>query len=315
MDEGKACCCPFSELTREAVERLLRRPFRKRRPVVFWSLVLLPLAALALLAAGLLSDGDGLASEPSLALVKVKGAIGDVSEELDWIARISREEMVLGVLVRVDSPGGGAAASQELYWALKRLGESKPVAVSMGGVAASGGLMVAMAGERIFAGPSTVTGSIGVRMDIPQVRELMARLGLGRETLTTAPYKDAGSPLRPLSPKERAYLSSVLEDMHGQFVDLIADSRGMAREKAAALADGRVFTGRAALEKGLVDELGGQEEARAWLCGRTGVDIDQPLVKRPKKRDWLARGLGSLVRGIMEEAAEAADPGPVFLYR
>ena len=109
----------------------------------------------------------------------IKGPILDVTKELEWVDKIALEDNIRGVVLRVDSPGGGAAASQELYSALKRLAKSKPIVVSMGSTAASGGLMVSMAGERIFANASTVTGSIGVRMDIPQVQKLMETIGIG----------------------------------------------------------------------------------------------------------------------------------------
>ena len=214
---------------------------------------------LLLLAVAVASDEETFGDD-GIAVVSVSGPILDIGSQLDWIRKISDNPRIKGVLLRVDSPGGGAAASQELYTALKGLAATRPVAVSMGSTAASGGVMVAMAGTRIFANASTVTGSIGVRMDIPQLGPLLDKIGIGQETLTTAPYKDAGSPLKPLTPEQRAYFKAVLDDMHAQFVDIVATGRKMPRDKAAALADGRIFTGREALRLGLVDELGGQAE-------------------------------------------------------
>lgn len=305
----------------EAWARLVKNPFCRRHPVlvgIFWIVVVL--TAFGLGAASSLDEEDeGMPSRPSLALVTVKGPIMDVSGTLSWVEKIGREENIRGVVLRVDSPGGGAAASQELYSALKTLAEKKPLVVSMGSTAASGGLMIAMAGERIFANASTITGSIGVRMDIPQMQKLMETIGIGKETLTTAPYKDAGSPMRPPSADERAYLEGLIEEMHREFVGIIAEGRKMSLEEAGALADGRALTGRTALEKGLVDEIGGMDRAVAWLAEKTGVDKDRKLVKRPEQRSWLARQISLLLSDAIGGAVDYVNAGgmesPVFLYR
>lgn len=310
--------CPLARIPAEVWKDLLRRPFRRRHPVLFWGLFLVLAFCLG---AGAVSfggddDEDLAGDEPALGLITVQGPILDITEKLEWLSRLEQDERIAGVLLRVDSPGGGAGASQELYSALRRLAARKPLAVSMGSTAASGGLMISMAGQRVFAGASTVTGSIGVRMDLPQLHRLMDRLGIGAETLTTAPYKAAGSPLRPLTDEERAYLGEVLRDMHDQFVDIVAEGRHMPREKAAELATGRIFTGRDALAKGLVDELGGFDEAKAWLAEKAGVSPDRELVRMPRKGPWLQRQLRDSVSGLAESAREAAaDMAPAFLFQ
>ncbi|HIW00698.1 MAG TPA: signal peptide peptidase SppA [Candidatus Desulfovibrio intestinipullorum] len=310
--------CPLAQIPASVWKDILRPPFRKRHPVLWIVSILVVLALAGSIVRGVMADGESLGEEPALGLVSVKGAIMDVSKELAWVDRLAREESIRGVLVRVDSPGGGAAASQELYNALCILAKAKPVAVSMGSVAASGGLMVSMAGQRVFANASTVTGSIGVRMDIPQVQKLMDTLGLGKETLTTAPYKDAGSPLRPLSATERAYFEGVLQDMHTQFVEIVARGRNMPVEEAAKLADGRIFTGRDAMARGLVDEIGGMDAALDWLCAQTGVDRDRRLVRRPEDGPWLQRQLsvmlGAGVAQIQQTAAEGQQPAFLFQW-
>lgn len=304
----------------EVWKSLTRKSFFRRHPVISVLLVLVVLGSVFALGRGAAtSDGEIVAEEPSLALITVKGAILDVTEKLAWVDKIAAEDNILGVVLRVDSPGGGAAASQELYAALKRLASVKPMVVSMGSTAASGGLMLSMAGERIFANASTVTGSIGVRMDLPQLKKLMDTLGIGSETLTTAPYKDAGSPMRPLSERDREYLGSVLQDMHDQFVDIVAEGRKMERAQAAALADGRIFTGREALAKGLVDELGGLREATDWLAAKTGVNPQKELVTEPEKDSWLPLKMTSLVRSLLTDAVsslqeEHARPGFLFMW-
>ncbi|WP_165066243.1 signal peptide peptidase SppA [Desulfovibrio sp. ZJ200] len=320
---GCAAVCPLAQIPTPVWKSLLRRPFRKRHPFLFWSgAILLTLICLFFFSRdetgrSLFSGGD------RLALVTLRGPIMDVAPTLAWIRKIERDPSVKGVLLRVDSPGGGAAASQEVYAALARVAKKRPVAVSMGSMAASGGLMVSMAGKRIFANPSTVTGSIGVRMDIPQLQGLLGKIGVGQETLVTAPYKNAGSYLHPLSPEDRAYFEGVLRDMHEQFVDIVAQGRAMPRERAAALANGKIFTGREALKLGLVDEMGGQEAAVRWLAGHTGVPADRKLLRRPEKNSWLTAGLKSWFG--LDLAAMAALSGlnatgsgwraPAFLYQ
>lgn len=314
-----AAACPLAQIPAPVFwKALLRRPFRKRHPFIFWLLVLV----LILVGVAALSrDGNEQAllnGGERLALVTVRGSIMDVAPTLNWIRQIERNPRVKGVLLRVDSPGGGAAASQEVYAALARLARKRPLAVSMGSMAASGGLMVSMAGQRIFANPSTVTGSIGVRMDIPQLQGLLGKIGVGQETLVTAPYKNAGSPLRPLSPDDRAYFEGVLRDMHEQFVDIVALGRKMPRERAAQLANGKIFTGREAQKLGLVDALGGQDAALRWLADETGVPASRKLLTRPKESNWLNAGLKSWLG--LDISALATHAGgdwrtPVFLYQ
>ncbi|MDR0816355.1 MAG: signal peptide peptidase SppA [Desulfovibrio sp.] len=307
--------CPLAKIPGDVWRHLFRRPFRKRHPLIFWTV-----AVVTALAAGLLfsfndNGGELLNDGERIALVTVRGPIMDVSEALQWIHDIERRLNVKGVLVRVDSPGGGAAASQELYSALAGLAESRPVAVSMGAVAASGGLMISMAGNRVFASPSTVTGSIGVRMDIPQLQGLFDKIGIGQQTLVTAPYKNAGSYLRELTSEEKSYFEGVLADMHTQFTDIVAQGRHMPREQVAQLANGKIFTGREAKQIGLVDELGGQDSAHRWLALQTGVPFERNLLTCKKKTFWLNDKLKAWF-GLDIDGAAAGDwRTPVFLYQ
>ena len=316
---GCSAACPLSQIPAKVWKDLLRPPFRKRHPIIFWLGALL-VAAILIGLPLMIAGGQGLMGGPRIALVSVNGAIMDADPILEWIRKVERNPAVAGVLLRVDSPGGGAAASQEIYQAMHDLAQKKPVVVSMGSMAASGGLMVSMAGKRVFANASTVTGSIGVRMDIPQLQGLMGKIGVGQETLTTAPYKDAGSYMRPLTPDQREYFKGVLDDMHQQFVEIVATGRHMDHARAAALANGKIYTGREALNLGLVDELGGQDAALAWLAGQCGVPTDRKLLTRPKEEGWLPRGLKTML-GLNLDALGifSGNSGdwrtPVFLYQ
>ena len=310
---GQSCACPLAQVRANVWKDLLRRPFRKRHPVIFWGLILLLLAGVGVFGAAL--GSNGLMGGQRIALVSVSGPIMDPEPALEWIRKVERDPMIAGVLLRVDSPGGGAAASQEIYSAVRELARKKPVAVSMGSLAASGGLMVSMAGSRVFANASTVTGSIGVRMDIPQLQGLMGKIGVGQETITTAPYKDAGSYMRPLSTEQRDYFKKVLDDMHQQFVDIVADGRHMEHARAAALASGKIFTGREAVQLGLVDELGGQQTALAWLSEQCGVPAERKLVTRPKEGGWLPRSLKTMLGVDLSALGSLSSSSPVFLYQ
>lgn len=280
---GACGVCPIALLPPGAWQKLARQPFRKRHPVIWWLLVLLILMLIGI-SIWKIAGESGESGADRLALISVNGPILDPAATLAWIRKLEFNPVVKGALLRVDSPGGGAAASQEIYDALLRLGKKIPIVVSMGATAASGGLMVSMAGERVFANPSTVTGSIGVRMDIPQLQGLMGKLGIGQETLVTAPYKDAASYMHPMTPEDRAYLEGVIMDMHRQFVAIVASGRHMEPDKAQRLANGKIYTGQQALELGLVDEMGGQQAAHEWLARKTGVPLARKLLERPSER-------------------------------
>lgn len=302
-----ACPVIADVLTRLA-EALRPRPFRKRHPVLFW-LGMLFLLLVGLGVAVAMTDENTLAHGERLAVVRVEGMIADTRPVLRWIDTVQRDKNIKGVLLRIDSPGGGAAASQELYAAMRHLADNKPVVASMGSMATSGGLMAAMSADHVVANPSTVTGSIGVRMDVPQVQGLLGKLGIGQETLTTGRFKDAGSITRPMTAEERRYLTNILQDMHDQFILLVAEGRKMHVDKVRALADGRIFTGREARDMGLVDALGGQETAVAYLRKLTGVTAEKLLEQPRDNKVWKeilesALGLELTPRSAM----------PAFLY-
>ena len=288
-----------------------KQPFRKRHPALFWLGACIALAgALAALGNWLAEDEDNIFGREYVAVVRVEGFIGNTGKLLAWIDRLTRDKNVKGVLLRVNSPGGGAAASHELYDALKRLAAKKPVYASMGSVAASGGLMVALAAERVLATPSTLTGSIGVKMEIPQVQGLMEKLGLHRESIASGKYKDAGTPFRPMTEDERTYLTEIINDMHKSFVALIVQARKLPEEKVRDMADGRILTGAKAMELGLVDALGGQAEALRQLRTAAQVEDRTPLLEQPKEGTRLRELLTNLL-GIELETRTVL---PEFLY-
>jgi protease-4 len=198
-----------------------------------------------------------------LALVRIEGIITDDKDTLDELERYAKNPSVLGIVLRIDSPGGAVVPSQEIYEAINRLRTTygKKVVVSMGTVAASGGYYIASASDKIVASPGTLTGSIGVIMEIPNVEGLLKKVGVESIVIKSGAHKDTGSPLRAMSPEERALLQSVLDDVHQQFIEAVAKGRGLTVVDVTGLADGRIFTGRQAQAVGLVDQLGDLRDA------------------------------------------------------
>lgn len=307
----KAQGCPWQQVPPcHLLQSLVKKPFRKRHPIVFWLGMMVLVVGLLGAGGAMFGDSDSLPSADRFAVLRVEGIILNNKAALKWIDRLSRDSSVKGVLLRVDSPGGGAAASQELHDAIVNLQKTKPVVAYMGTVAASGGLMVAVAAQKVVANPSAVTGSIGVKMDIPQVQGLMQKLGLGQETLTTGKYKDAGSPFKAMSEQDRTYLQGVLEDMHSQFVDLVAQSRALPRATVESLADGRIFTGREALNLKLVDAVGGQELALNLLQKAANVSGRLPLQEQPKESSlWK-----EVLETVLEVDIRTKAQSPAFMY-
>jgi protease-4 len=264
---------------------------------------MLIMAAMSLLAGGVAAfryaqggGGDALdESGDKLAVVRIEGIIDDSEDATGWINTLRGDDSVLGVLVRVNCPGGAVAPSQEIFSALRRLAEAKPVVASMASVAASGGYYVSAPADLIVANPSTLTGSIGVIMELANLEGLFDKLGIKRQALTSGKLKDAGSPFRAMTSDDRAYLNALLTDIHEQFLADVASARGMEIEALRPIADGRALTGNQALEAGLVDRLGGYDDALEELRAMCNAPADIPVVEQPEEpRPLLQRILGEL---------------------
>lgn len=291
-------------------EKNIEQPaFWKRYPVIQGGLMLI---ALLFMQYYLYADDDfDVFSTSSVAVVRIEGPILDARKTLAWIEKVRQDDSIAGVLLRVDSPGGGVGASQELFEALRRLAATKPLVASMGSTAASGGLMVALPAHCIVANSSTITGSIGVRMDMMQVQGLMAKLGVEHESLVSGKFKDAGSVFQPLKPEERAYLQGVVMDLYEQFVRMVSTERDLPLAQVRAFSDGRVFTGNQALALGLVDKLGDQYTALAVLEDMLKIKIDsKKLREEPKER----APLQGLLKAFMGLSVREAWERPAFSY-
>jgi protease-4 len=209
--------------------------------------------------------------------------------------QIGRSDSVKGVLVAIDSTGGATVGGEALYEALLRLSGKKPTVATMGTVGASAAYMAAIAADHVIARRTTITGSIGVLFQYPEVSKLLDNLGVKVEEEKSAPLKAEPSPFKPASPEARAVLQGVIRDTYDWFVDIVAERRKLARPDALTLADGRVYTGRQALAVNLIDEIGGEDVALAWL-GTKGVDVKLPV------KDWKPSRAGGGVFSFADAA-------------
>ncbi len=218
-----------------------------------------------------------------LGLVEIKGVVLSAKPYLEEIEQLRKIKNVKAIVIRIDSPGGGVVPSQEIFEAIQHTREKKMVVASMGSVAASGGYYIASATEKIFASPATITGSIGVAMQMHNVQELLAKIGIVNAIIKSGHFKDVGSPFRKMTPKEERYLQGVSDEIYDQFIDAVATGRGMDRKKAEKLADGKIFTGRQAKDLGLVDVLGGLQTAIKETGKAAGIAEDPRTISLKKK--------------------------------
>ena len=249
---------------------------RLKRRLNFWRVltVLAIVFAAAVLAAPIGSLGVG---RQHIVRVTISGVITEDRKLTDAIVALTTDKLVPAVIVAVDSPGGSVAGGESLHAALTRLAAAKPVVTVMRGTAASAGYMVSLPAERIFARDATLTGSIGVILETVQVSGLLAKLGVDAEAITSGPLKDQPSYSRPLTEPGRAYLNGLVQDMYDKFVTMVAKGRHLDPDTVRKLADGRAYTGRQAKALGLVDEIGGEIEARTWLAQKHGIAETMPV--------------------------------------
>lgn len=233
-----------------------------------------------------------------IGVVHLRGFISGSRDVNDWIESLEQDDKIRGVVLRIDSPGGAVAPSQEMFSAVRRLAATKPVYVSMGSVAASGGYYVACGGTKLWANRATLTGSIGVKAQLTDMQDLLSKIGIREQTVTSGDLKNTGTVFRPMNEKERSYMQGLVDDIHEQFVSDIAESRKMSREDLLPYADGRAMTGMQAHRAGLVDELGGFDDVVLALGRDLGMEPDFTLVEGPIKPKSLINRLA----GVLELA-------------
>ncbi|MEO2083884.1 MAG: signal peptide peptidase SppA [Desulfurobacteriaceae bacterium] len=230
-----------------------------------------------------------------IGVIKVKGIIKDSEKYVKALSRLEDDENVKAIVLRVDSPGGVVGACQEIHDKVAEIAKKKPVVVSMGSVAASGGLYISAGATKIVANPGTITGSIGVIIQSFNIRKLAEKLGVEVITVKSGKYKDLLNPFKKPDPESLNILQSLINDSYEQFLKAVAEGRNLPVEQVRKFADGRVFTGRYAKEIGLVDYLGNFDKA---------VEIAKKLSKCPECRVWEVKSKTGILQKIIGEEGE-----------
>ncbi len=252
---------------------------RLRRRLSFWRVVAFLAVAVAVIAViGFFAGGKALIERTGaqIARIEISGVMFGERRLIDLIDKVRKSDAVKAVIIAIDSPGGTTAAGESVYGALRELADEKPVVATIDTLGASAGYMAALASERIFARRSAITGSIGVLFQFAQVEELMQTIGVDIEMVTSGELKAQPSPFEPASEEARQLLRTLVADSYDWFVDLVVERRGLSADAVRA-GEGRIFTGGQALDAGLIDAIGGEKEAKAWLVAEKDIDEALPI--------------------------------------
>ena len=272
-----------------------------RRKLTFWRVVAILIALVAVFAA-VAWRWPGSGARDHIARVSITGIIQDDAELLERLDRIARNDRAKALVVTISSPGGTTYGGEVIFKALRKVAEKKPVVSDVRTLAASAGYMVATAGDTIVAGESSITGSIGVIFQYPQLKELMDKIGVSLEEIKSTPLKAEPSPFHPASEEAKTMIRSMVMDSYEWFVDLVVERRKLPRADVLRLADGSIFTGRQALAAKLVDRLGGPEEIRAYLDERKVAEGLPFLDYEPRSRSgfsWLGSSARDFARSTL----------------
>jgi len=218
-----------------------------------------------------------------IAVVEIRGVITHSSGIIEELNQYKEDEGVKAIILRIDSPGGGVGPSQEIHREVLKAKSKKKVITSMGSVAASGGYYIASASDLIVANPGTITGSIGVLMEFTNIEELFRKIGIKGLVLKSGEHKDIGSPFREMTSDEKKIIQSVIDNVHQQFIQAVAEGRKLDRAKVVQVADGRILTGEQAKQVGLVDQMGNLQDAIDTTAKMVGIK-GKPVILYPKKK-------------------------------
>lgn len=271
---------------------------------------------LSLFLASTLGLNGNITKSNKIAIINIESIITQSSNTIRQIKKYADDKSIKAIVLRIDSPGGGVAPSQEIYSEILKVrkNSNKIVVTSMGNVAASGGYYIACASDKIVANPGTLTGSIGVIMTFSNIEELMKKIGLKTEVIKSGKFKDIGSPTREFTEEEKKLLQGVIDDVYDQFVNAVADGRNMDVQKVKELSDGRVFTGRQAFEIGLVDKLGNLEDAVELAAELVGIEGKPKIVTERKERNLLFKLLENKVLSYLPNRLHLL-PGLQYLWQ
>ena len=269
---------------------------RLARRLSRWRLAALALVTLLILAgaAFFLRGPLGPFGGEQIARVDISGLITGDRKTLDLIRRIGKNDSIRALILAIDSPGGTTAGSEELFDAVRKVAAQKPVVAQLGTLAASGGYIAALSADHVVARRNTLTGSIGVIFQWANVTRLLDNVGVAFSTVKSAPLKAEPNPLTPENPEAAAAMKLLVDDSYDWFVGLVAERRGIDAARARDLADGRLYTGAQALQNGLVDEIGGEDEIRAWLTEKHGIGAELPILDMKPERGFAGLSVQAL---------------------
>ena len=277
--------------------------FKRRHPYLFFILVFTAIVSITSIAINIvvgIADRKDVRKGERVGIVEVKGMILDAKKTVAQIKAFREDDTIKAIVLRVNSPGGGVGPSQEIYMEVRRTTGVKPVVASMGAIAASGGYYVAAATDGIVANPGTITGSIGVIMELTNFRELFEKIGIYSDVIKSGEYKDIASPFRAVSDEEERLLQQFVDSVHRQFVSDVAAGRKMPEEAVLKLADGMIFSGEHAKQAGLVDRLGNLNDAVDWAAEKGGITGDIIMVYPPEEKFSLVRKILEIGAGEIE---------------
>ncbi len=254
--------------------------------------------------------------ENQIAIVEVTGMIADSRDIVRQLKDYRRDDNIKGIILRIDSPGGSVAPSQEIYDEVLKVKDSnKKVFASLGNMAASGGYYIASPADMVVANPGTLTGSIGVIMAFSNIEELIKKIGMRPEVIKSGPFKDSGSPVRTMSKSERNLLQAVVDDVHEQFMDAVAKGRNLPKKQVKKIADGRIFTGRQALKLKMVDHLGGLEETIDLMAKSIGIKGRPVIVQESEQKGLMEFLLQSYFpHKFSQRLTEGSIPSVQYLW-
>src|SRR6202789_379812 len=268
---------PFGRVSMSLDSDVIVDRRRIRRKLTFWRVAAALIAIAAIVAVGLIAaPGRGLTAAGSIARINIEGLIRSDQERVEALEQLEKSQAV-AVIVHINSPGGTTAGSEQLYDALTRLKAKKPLVVVVEGLAASGGYITAIAADHIVAQQSSLVGSIGVLFQFPNFSELLKTVGVKVEEVKSSPLKAAPNGFEPTRPEARDALDALVKDSYAWFRAIVKERRGMDDALLEKVSDGRVFTGRQAVELKLIDQLGDEKAAVAWLVAQKGIKADLPV--------------------------------------
>lgn len=279
------------------------QPPRGRRPFLRGCAVVFLFTAAFFLLIGIVSRvGTGsFTPGPKVGILPINGLISDSEEPIRQLKEFAKDDTVKAIVLRINTGGGGVGPSQEIYEEVNKLRGKKVVVTSMGALAASGGYYIACGARKIYANPGTITGSIGVIMPFVSMKELAKKIGIEGMEVKSGKFKDTGSPLRAMSAEEKELLQGVIDNVHRQFVGVVAKGRKLEFDRVMEIADGRIFSGEQAKALGLVDVLGNQEDAVAEAGRMAKIEGEPRVVLPPKKKLSILDLLREEAKSIINE--------------